>query len=326
MSDSEGPRWDEDPLVATAEVQRLYDSDVPFFTKDRIREAYKSLQENNEPGKKAYTRDLDGKLKRFKIKTGEVFADPDDDSEWIGYPILYYVSIQHLLDQEWGWNSPYSNLRVVHRLERRDKPAEELDQRRKHESLQRAIDTWRDSQSWKHLKSTLSGVSIAPIKKLVAFALSSMRAFSDVPHDNRSLFQHALLMTLRDLLLENTAQGDDGIKCYAQDPAYSEHDIAVLQSCGVTVVPDPEGFLEVDEETVVISISPNVPVKQVVSEIARPALIIWDSIRGNGLEETPSTDPDSPRLQKWIAEHYETLEFPHEPELFGRIAVYVRHT
>jgi hypothetical protein len=109
----------------------------------------------------------------------------------------------------------------------------------------------------------LSGVSIAPIKKLVAFALSSMRAFSDVPHDNRSLFQHALLMTLRDLLLENTAQGDDGIKCYAQDPAYSEHDIAVLQSCGVTVVPDPEGFLEVDEETVVISISPNVPVKQV---------------------------------------------------------------
>jgi hypothetical protein len=69
--------------VATAEVQRLYDSDVPFFTKDRIREAYKSLQENNEPGKKAYTRDLDGKLKRFKIKTGEVFADPDDDSEWM---------------------------------------------------------------------------------------------------------------------------------------------------------------------------------------------------------------------------------------------------
>jgi hypothetical protein len=83
MSDSEDPRWAEDPLEAAANVQRLYDSDVPFFTKDRIREAYRSLQENNERGKKAYTRDLDGKLKSYKIQTGEVFPDPDDDSEWM---------------------------------------------------------------------------------------------------------------------------------------------------------------------------------------------------------------------------------------------------
>ncbi|KAL2785655.1 hypothetical protein BJX66DRAFT_314426 [Aspergillus keveii] len=327
MSDNEDPRWAEDPLEAAAKVQRLYDSDVPFFTKDRIREAYKSLQENNEPGKKAYTRDLDGKLESFKIETGEVFPDPDDDLKWIGYPILYYVSIQHLLDQEWlGGNSPYSNLRIVHCLERCDEPAEEIDQQIKHESLQRAIDTWRDSQSWEQLKKALSGVSLPPVKKFVAFALSSMPAFSDVPRDNRSLFQHALLVTLRDLLLESSTQEHDGIKCYAQDPAYTERDIAVLQSCGVTVLPDPEGFLEVDEETAVISISPNVPVKQVVSELARPALIIWNTIKGNGLEETPTTDPDSPRLQKWINEHYETLEFPPEPELFGQLAVYARRT
>jgi hypothetical protein len=83
MSDSEDPRWAEDPVKEAADVQRLYDSNVPFFTKDRIREAYKSLQENNQPGKKAYTRDLDGKLKSYKIKTGEVFPDPDDDSEWM---------------------------------------------------------------------------------------------------------------------------------------------------------------------------------------------------------------------------------------------------
>jgi hypothetical protein len=38
------------------------------------------------------------------------------------------------------------------------------------------------------------------------------------------------------------------------------------------------------------------------------------------------TDPDSPRLLKWINEHYETLEFPDEPVLFGELAVYVRHT
>jgi hypothetical protein len=176
----------------------------------------------------------------------------------------------------------------VHSLERCDEPAEEIDQQIKHESLQRAIDTWRDSQSWKQLKKTLSGVSLAPVKKFVAFALNSMRGFSDMPRENRSLFQHALLVTLRDFLLESSNKEDDGVKCYAQDPAYTERDIAVLQSCSVTVLPDPEGFLEVDEETAVISISPNVPVKQVVSELARPALIIWDTIRGNGLEVTPT--------------------------------------
>ncbi|KAL2837946.1 hypothetical protein BJY01DRAFT_220354 [Aspergillus pseudoustus] len=193
-------------------------------------------------------------------------------------------------------------------------------------SLERAIDTWGGSLSWEKLKVTLGRFNLASVNKIVAFALSSISEFSDEKdYDNRSAFQHALVVALQGLL-SNLSHEHRQPKCYAQDPAYTEHDTNALQTLGITVLPDPEGFLEVDDETLVISVSPNVPVKQVVSDIARPAFIIWNTIAGDGLGVEPSTDPDSPRLQKWIAEHYETLEFPREPDLFGNVSMYVRRT
>jgi hypothetical protein len=69
------------------------------------------------------------------------------------------------------------------------------------------------------------------------------------------------------------------IKCYAQDPAYTATDKSLLEQAGVTILNDPEAFLEVDESTVVLSVSPSVCVRQIISEIARPAIMIWDPIK-----------------------------------------------
>jgi hypothetical protein len=43
-----------------------------------------------------------------------------------------------------------------------------------------------------------------------------------------------------------------GITCYGQDPVYSDVDRAVLEQSGITILNDPEAFLEVDDSTVVI--------------------------------------------------------------------------
>ncbi|KAL3458215.1 hypothetical protein BJX64DRAFT_267025 [Aspergillus heterothallicus] len=325
--DSEGEELSE----TIAQVKLLYDSDVPFFTKARIREAYDSLRANNEPGKRAYVRRLDGKLESFKIKAGEVFRYADEeDKEWIGYPAFYYVSMQALLlDRSWtGSRSPYSNLRIVHRLERtRNGAPEEPPQHVVKASLDRALATFRGSESWAHLKTSLARCNLTQVKKIVAFALAPMKVFSNEDaYANRSAFQHALLITLQEFVLSNMPQdGHHEIRCYAQEPDYTEHDTAVLASHGITVLPDPEAFLEVDDESIVISISPNVPVKQVVCEISRPVLIIWNTVTGDGVEER-CTDPDSPRLHKWIREYYEAIDFPHDEDLFGRVSVYVRRT
>ncbi|KAL2801864.1 hypothetical protein BJX63DRAFT_438408 [Aspergillus granulosus] len=320
-------RNEEDLTEAVASVRRLYDSSAPFFTKNRIREAYESLQESKKSGKRVHVRRLDGKLESFKIHHDRVSHVPQDGSEWIERPSVYYLSLQSLLDETriGATTSPYSNIRIVHYRERRNKLDGQPSQPEVAASLQRAIVSWRDSQSWAQMRSALGRFQLGKVKKIVAFALGSLQTFSDeMKRANRSAFQHAFLITLRDYLLSYTTQGDSEAKCYAQDPAYTEHDTAVLQSQGITIVPDPEGFLEVNQETVVISISPNIPVRQVVLEISRPILVIWDSIEGDGFGGLPMTDPDSPRLQKWITEHYETVGSLSELDYFGDVSVYVR--
>jgi hypothetical protein len=102
-------------------------------------------------------------------------------------------------------------------------------------------------------------------------------------HDTamRPVAQHILALAVRDFLASHDARGRPGegvcgIKCYAQDPIYTPIDEQVLGEAGFDVVDDPKAFLEVDESSVVIAIAPDIPVRQIVADIARPAMMIWD--------------------------------------------------
>lgn len=96
-----------------------------------------------------------------------------------------------------------------------------------------------------------------------------------------SMAQHVLVLMLRDFLAtaqhEASTHGDGAaeIKCYAQDPIYTPADEKVLYEAGITVIDDPRAFLEIDDSSVVISCCPDIPVRQIVADLARPALIIW---------------------------------------------------
>ncbi|KAE8391188.1 hypothetical protein BDV23DRAFT_153545 [Aspergillus alliaceus] len=97
----------------------------------------------------------------------------------------------------------------------------------------------------------------------------------------RSTVQHALLQTLPRLL----SGGDQKITCFAQDPAYTEVDVEILQPPGFQILWDPRAFLEVDDSSIVFSCAAEVLVKQIVVDIARPAILIWDKVRdGEGGE------------------------------------------
>jgi hypothetical protein len=158
--------------------------------------------------------------------------------------------------------------------------------------------------------SSKSGKIPAAVNKVVAFALGRM-SWADKERDGRkdgdgngskgreerkdggdgdededpwdaagsSIAQHSLMLAVRDLLQAAAADaGRSKVECYAQDPAYMEVDKRLLGEEGVTVLEDPRGFLEVDDTSVVISTSPNVPVRQIVADIARPAVLIWDEV------------------------------------------------
>ena len=130
------------------------------------------------------------------------------------------------------------------------------------------------------LKSALTPVAVPPgINKIVALSCSSMTWVNDqnaatVP----SIAQHILALKVRDFLAASSGSDTPEIQCYAQDPSYKPVDQQVLTREGFVIVDDPRAFLEVDEASVVICLSPDIPVQQIVADIARPAILLWDRV------------------------------------------------
>jgi hypothetical protein len=112
------------------------------------------------------------------------------------------------------------------------------------------------------------------ITKIVGFAFGSI-ALTDVEADYafRSAFQDALLVTLKDLFCEKLST--ENIPCYVQDPVYTDCDRLLLGAHGINVLDDPDGLVEVDNSTLVISCAPDVPIRQIVMDIAQPVLMVW---------------------------------------------------
>jgi len=141
---------------------------------------------------------------------------------------------------------------------------------------------WEASDHCAQLKSLLASAGIpAGTNKVVAFACSTLTWREEPGVKSNSIGQHALALTIRDFLASQRGQhdGDGGeVGCFAQEPTYTEIDERILQEVGVTVLDDPRGFLEVDEASVVISSSPDIPLRQIVADIARPAVMIWDKV------------------------------------------------
>ena len=130
------------------------------------------------------------------------------------------------------------------------------------------------------LKSALALVAISPcINKIVALSCSTMTwADDDGGAMMLSVSQHILALKVRDFLATHYGSNAHEIKCYAQDPLYTPVDEQVLSSEGFAVVDDPRAFLEVDEASVVICLASDIPVKQIIADIARPAILLWDRV------------------------------------------------
>ncbi len=111
-------------------------------------------------------------------------------------------------------------------------------------------------------------------------------AFKD-DFDRVNAGQHALALSLCDLISSQQDVSGDIVTCYAQDPAYTDVDRSVLSQAGFIVLEDPRGFLELDDTSIVISFGADIPVHDIIADIARPAILIWDRVYiGEEREET----------------------------------------
>ncbi|VUC37014.1 unnamed protein product [Clonostachys rosea] len=183
------------------------------------------------------------------------------------------------------------------------------------------------------------------INKVVCFGLGSL-AWSIEIEDERyepeervysAIVQHAAALTIANVIGKRLNVGSLAVFC--QDPIYNDADKRVLAEAGIQVVGGRGGlgFTYIDEDTVVFSCHPNIPVKQVVADLDKPAILICNEVKEEGEEKwkvferlgnfgllSPYlTDHDSPRTREMV-KGYHSFPFPKDRLGFGDIQIYVR--
>lgn len=172
---------------------------------------------------------------------------------------------------------------------------------------------WKASEPSRELAEILKRAKTPPIKKIVAFGLGSMVGEYDDEPNYRPIIQHAMLIQVAEFFHETRPS------IILQDPGYRDHDKAVIESLWVEArfADDPQGFLEIDDDTLVISIDPDVPVRSIVADIATPAAMIWAGrpvwAYMDPTEKVRARDPASPRLDYLMTHLYAAIPYPACP-------------
>ncbi|KAL1863907.1 hypothetical protein Daus18300_008056 [Diaporthe australafricana] len=148
------------------------------------------------------------------------------------------------------------------------------------EAFDAGVKAWEDSEECRKLTSALMEHTTPDnITKILAFACGSILD-NDLDQRRRTANQHASILTIKRVLQTKNAPTNVEIECYAQNPAYTGSDRTVLEGAGIRVLEDPHVFLEVDDSSVVLSFAPTAPVRQIVADLARPAFMIWNKVKG----------------------------------------------
>ncbi|KAN0095653.1 hypothetical protein V8E51_016364 [Hyaloscypha variabilis] len=281
-------------LEKIEQIKKMYNDGIPLFTKDSIRALHQQLLKA-KTGDKVWVLNLDGSKSEFEIEVGKCFNGPGEGIETVRTQVsIYYQSIQHLTWSKENWEFvDFCTMPIHHLTQIRDKvtkefcgrslPRPDLLREEAEAFFRTCCEEWETSEACKQFRAILDAAKIpVGIAKIVAFACGTFSYISQKPVHSRGISraatQHALILTVRDVLGKKKDGGSGEIVCYAQDPVYSELDKEILQQSGIQILDDPAGFLEVDESAVVLSFCPNVCVRQVVCDIARPAMMIWDSV------------------------------------------------
>lgn len=121
-----------------------------------------------------------------------------------------------------------------------------------------------------------------PVTKIVGFGFRTMVNTHRGMERTRA-FQHLAMLTVREMVEE--IQGTKNqVQCYAQDPHYEDVEVLALasKSIGIKILPDPEGFLMVDDSTIVMHFFAGIGIGDIVMDLARPVAMVWD---GTSLSE-----------------------------------------
>ncbi|KAI1852234.1 hypothetical protein JX266_002412 [Neoarthrinium moseri] len=163
------------------------------------------------------------------------------------------------------------------------------------ERFRRWRDSWETSLTGKSFVEAFKAVSTtSPIKRIVCFGLGDFATRhrpddfdvegnllnpdyqrNDAPSKDRMNFpdiaQHVAALTMAKLLEQRFGRG---VRVFAQDPGYSDTAETILEQNGFTIVGrrGAAGFAMIDEETLVYSFYNLANTREIVADIALPAV------------------------------------------------------
>ncbi|KAE8153567.1 hypothetical protein BDV25DRAFT_136686 [Aspergillus avenaceus] len=318
---------------AIAIMDHIYESGTPFFPKEQLASIAKKLREPYQNGDCFNIAGIDGKVVVFSLFNPVQIDSDDDEAQNANVPpgIMYISSVEMRMDmvrQREIHCASLCSVRLCHphfgipKVKNTQTYAME-DIHMVEKLLNFSILEWEECKVYRKVQRVLKTVGgMHRINKIIGFACGSISSLNRY-RATRSTWQHALLLTVK-ATLERYNEGE--ITCYAQDPAYTEVDEAMLSKVGIKVLKDPDGLLEADDSSVVVACRPSFPLKEIIADNARPAILIWDRIGVEG--RTPyyrnwSRNPDTARVKAFKKGYYEYkfgLDFIH----FACMAIYSR--
>jgi hypothetical protein len=181
-----------------------------------------------------------------------------------------------------------------------------------------------------------AGEATQRIDKIVCFGLGQPVSEAQPRSLCRSYVQHLAACTIRDLLPKY--HGGRKPKIFAQEPVYRAKDIAYLKEhFDMTILDDPEGFRTLNGNTFVITVAPNVPVRQVAFDMTHehggPAGFLCNNIYSEGLESERKEEEEldrftcnpSPALWKYKQESvWMEYDDGEEGDWFGNMGLYLK--
>ncbi|KAI0541662.1 hypothetical protein GGR58DRAFT_455700 [Xylaria digitata] len=306
------------------EIRALYDAGTPFFTKDNIQKVGKELERfqkgEQDNGGKITIKGVNGVDYEIFVNPPPSFLPPRVNQVFGGSKwMIRYFSVETLTTSTYTPSeldifdpqSAYLPMRIfapIRLLTNFDPavynkpPAPPIEDFSTYQAIEQQ---WKTSQHYAQLQEILSTIEIPfTLTKVIALALGSLVVNSQI--SKRCFLQHAFVSTLHSTLVRRGILSVSSEK-YVQDPGYTQRDKDIIHSAGLTVLNDPQALLELDESSVLVSINADIPTGDIVADICRPGILIWEEGR---------IQPRGSRVKRMIENEYSEISLPHH-ECFG---------
>ncbi|KAI1747798.1 hypothetical protein F4782DRAFT_551568 [Xylaria castorea] len=225
----------------------------------------------------------------------------DDSTGWLGYT-RYAIRQRCCCDPEYPYMFPQYGFA-------------ELDR-----AFKIASKDWSKHETRHKFSAALLGQELPPtINKIICFGLGN--------HLTKKLeywTQHPAAITIRNAIRLKLGHK---VRLLTHLPEYTADTKAVLEKYGFEVIGmnGVDGFIEVDENSVVFSTPSDTPVKQILAELARPAVIITRPFREADLDwvdKSDKSDKDHLSFESWSLGMHDRFD-PDTPRTKAMFADYI---